>query len=179
MIRIGVFAVLVVACGTLFGGAVQAGESAGQALDDTTMATKVKAGLVDNKQVAAGTINVEVYKGIVQLSGFVGSGAEKSAALSVAKANGARKVLDAMVVMPGKRSAGEVVDDTTLQTEVKAKLVSAEGLGKGISINTWVHRGEVLLAGFVRDSKTKSEAARVAGGVKGVKKVINNIAVEP
>ena len=72
-----------------------------------------------------------------------------------------------------------MLDDTTLKVEVKAKLASAEGLGKAVAINTEVHRGDVLLAGFVREAKTKSEAARIAGGVKGVKKVINNIAVEP
>lgn len=85
-----------------------ASETAGQYIDDTTVGTKTKAALVENKTVSALDINVEVYKGMVQLSGFVDSESEKAAALAAAgKVEGAKQVLDAIVVLPGSRTMGE------------------------------------------------------------------------
>lgn len=50
---------------------VNAAETAGQYIDDATVGTKTKAALVENETVSALDLNVEVYKGVVQLSGFV------------------------------------------------------------------------------------------------------------
>ena len=154
-------------------------ESAGEHIDDATIASKTKTNLIGNKEVSAGSINVEVSKGIVQLSGFVESKSEKDAALATAKGvKGAKNVLDAMVVMPGSRSAGEAVDDTTISTKLKTALTKAEGLGSATDINTHVRKGRVLLAGFVDNAKIKSAAGEVAKGVKGVKEVHNLIAIK-
>jgi hyperosmotically inducible protein len=158
---------------------VNASETAGQYIDDATVATQAKAALVANETVSALDINVEVYKGVVQLSGFVESEAQETAALAAAgKIDGAKKVLDAIVVLPGSRSMGEAVDDTTIQAKLKAGLANVEGVGDAVAINTWVRQGHVLLAGFVDSDKVKSAAGQVASGISGVKKVHNHIAIE-
>jgi osmotically-inducible protein OsmY len=164
--------------GTLvFGSATFAAETAGQAVDDSTIASRVKLALAENKAVDASDINVEVYKGSVQLVGFVDSESEKGAALSTARGtDGAKKVLDAMVVMPGSRTAGEVIDDTGIYTKMKTALA---GVGEMIEVNTSVHKGHVILAGFVRDASIKNKADEAAKGVKGVTRIHNLIAVEP
>ena len=48
-------------------------ESTGEYIDDTWITTKVKAALVDDPVVKAREVNVETFKGVVQLSGFVSS----------------------------------------------------------------------------------------------------------
>ncbi|QYF95023.1 BON domain-containing protein [Massilia sp. PAMC28688] len=45
--------------------------SAGQVIDDTLITGKVKAALVADPELKATEINVDTYKGTVQLSGFV------------------------------------------------------------------------------------------------------------
>lgn len=47
--------------------------TAGEYLDDTVITTKVKAALIGDEHLKAHEINVETYKGTVQLSGFVGN----------------------------------------------------------------------------------------------------------
>jgi len=46
-------------------------ESTGEYLDDTAITTKVKAKLLADSEVSGLAINVETFKGVVQLSGFV------------------------------------------------------------------------------------------------------------
>ena len=45
--------------------------TSGQAVDDTTITTKVKAGLADADLGTAAAINVDTYNGVVLLTGFV------------------------------------------------------------------------------------------------------------
>ena len=47
--------------------------STGDHIDDTWITTKVKAALIDDPLVKAREVNVETFKGVVQLSGFVSS----------------------------------------------------------------------------------------------------------
>lgn len=48
-------------------------ESVGEYIDDTAITTRVKAALAADPELKAREINVETYKGTVQLSGFVAS----------------------------------------------------------------------------------------------------------
>ena len=171
---------IVLAAAVLVGAPALASKTAGQHIDDTTLASSTKAALIDNDEVAARHINIEVHKGMVQLAGFMDSDAEKAAALATAaKVEGVSRVLDALVVLPGHRSMGEAVDDTTIQTKLKTGLVGAEGLGDAVAITTEVRQGHVLLAGFVEQDKEKKHAGDVAAGISGVTKVHNMIAVAP
>ena len=87
-------------------------------------------------------------------------------------------MLDAIVVLPGSRSMGEAVDDTTIQAKLKAGLANVQGMGDAVAINTWVRHGHVLLAGFVDSDSVKAAAGKVASGIEGVKKVHNHIAIK-
>src|SRR3954468_19424932 len=55
-------------------------ESTGEYVDDSAVTTKVKAALVKDKTVSAADVKVETFKGVVQLSGFVNTAAERSQA---------------------------------------------------------------------------------------------------
>lgn len=66
-------------------------EGTGQYIDDTFITAKVKAALIEDPTTKATEINVETFKGIVQLSGFVSSQAAASRALELARGVGGVK----------------------------------------------------------------------------------------
>jgi len=59
-------------------------ESTGEYLDNSVITTKVKAALASNEIVKSFAVSVESVKGVVQLSGFVDSAAQKAEAGRVA-----------------------------------------------------------------------------------------------
>ena len=58
-------------------------ESTGEFVTDTWITTKVKAALVEDPTVKAREVNVETFKGTVQLSGFVSSSVAMAQAVRV------------------------------------------------------------------------------------------------
>jgi osmotically-inducible protein OsmY len=66
-------------------------EGTGEYIDDSIITTKVKAAILKEPSLSSAEINVETFKGIVQLSGFVNSSADITKALSVARAVGGVK----------------------------------------------------------------------------------------
>ncbi len=60
-------------------------ESAGEYIDDSVITAKVKAAVFDDPTLKSAEINVETFKGEVQLSGFVGSQADINRAASLAR----------------------------------------------------------------------------------------------
>jgi osmotically-inducible protein OsmY len=59
--------------------------SAGQYIDDTAITGKVKAAIFNDPALKSAEINVETFKGAVQLSGFVNSQADIQRAVAVAQ----------------------------------------------------------------------------------------------
>jgi osmotically-inducible protein OsmY len=60
-------------------------EGTGQYLDDSVITTKVKAAIFDDPTTKVMEINVETFKGVVQLSGFVSSQAAANRAVELAR----------------------------------------------------------------------------------------------
>lgn len=60
-------------------------ESTGEYVDDSWITSKVKTAFVKDKSLKASEINVETYKGAVQLSGFVADPGDVSHAAEVAR----------------------------------------------------------------------------------------------
>jgi len=60
-------------------------EGTGEYVDDTVITTKVKAAILNEPSLKSAEINVETFKGVVQLSGFVRSSANESTAVEVAR----------------------------------------------------------------------------------------------
>jgi len=57
----------------------------GEYVDDSVITTKIKALLLDEPNLRSGQINVETFKGVVQLSGFVNSSADIDRAIEIAR----------------------------------------------------------------------------------------------
>lgn len=60
-------------------------EGTGEYVDDTVITAKVKAAIFNEPSLKSAEINVETFKGVVQLSGFVRSQANISTAIAVAR----------------------------------------------------------------------------------------------
>jgi len=60
-------------------------ESTGEYIDDSYITTKVKASIVKDKELKSAEINVETFKGVVQLSGFVNSQSDIDRAVKIAR----------------------------------------------------------------------------------------------
>ena len=60
-------------------------ESVGEYVDDTVITTAVKAAIVNEPSLKVSEINVETFKGVVQLSGFVASADSVATASTVAR----------------------------------------------------------------------------------------------
>jgi hypothetical protein len=60
-------------------------EGAGEYIDDTVITTRVKAEILKEDTLKVAEINVETFKGVVQLSGFVNSVADQQTAVKVAR----------------------------------------------------------------------------------------------
>jgi hyperosmotically inducible protein len=90
---------LAVTMGSVVVGCASTSKSAGtgQYIDDSVITAKVKAALIDDPLTKATEINVETFKGSVQLSGFVSSQAAASRAVTLAsRVNGVVSVKNDM-----------------------------------------------------------------------------------
>lgn len=76
-----------------------------------------------------------------------------------------------------RQSTGEYIDDAWITSKVKGAFVKNPELSAA-QINVDTYKGEVQLSGFVSDPGEVGKAAAVAGGIKGVKSVKNDIQVK-
>jgi len=60
-------------------------EGTGEYIDDTVITTKVKAAIFNEPSLKSAEINVETFKGVVQLSGFVSSPANINRAVEITR----------------------------------------------------------------------------------------------
>ena len=60
-------------------------EGTGEYIDDSVITTKVKAAIFNEPSLKSAEINVETFKGVVQLSGFVSSSSDISKAAELAR----------------------------------------------------------------------------------------------
>lgn len=87
-------AILLAACA---GDAQQ--RSSGEYIDDSAITARVKAALVNDPDVSAAEIDVEAYRGAVQLGGFVSSQTDIDKAMQIAReVNGVERVENNMQV---------------------------------------------------------------------------------
>lgn len=78
-------------------------EGTGEYVDDTVITSKVKYAVMSEDTLKSAEINVETYKGVVQLSGFVSTDKEIAKAVEVTKAvKGVKSVRNDIRIKPTK-----------------------------------------------------------------------------
>ena len=75
-----------------------------------------------------------------------------------------------------KRTSGELLDDSAIQMKVKTLLIR-DKLVNGLRMNVEVKRGVVSLHGWAATEAGRQRATEVAGAVKGVKSVDNQLGI--
>lgn len=95
---------------------------------------------------------------------------------AIATALAALTVLPGCAVTRGQSSVGEYIDDATISTKVKTKLIESKAVDAAV-IQVETLNGEVLLSGFAKSATERVTAETLAREVKGVKAVRNQIVV--
>lgn len=74
-------------------------ESTGEYLDDSVLTTKVQTSILGDSKLKLLQINVETFKGVVQLSGFVDSAGAAARAVELARTvKGVKSVNNSLIV---------------------------------------------------------------------------------
>lgn len=74
-------------------------ESTGEYIDDTVLTSRVKSALLNDPNVSGLAVNVETFKGTVQLSGFVKTVSERNRAVQLARGvKGVRQVKNDILI---------------------------------------------------------------------------------
>lgn len=157
-----------------------------QILSDVTITGKVKAALMEDKQVSAHEINVDTVKGVVQLKGNVDSKAEAQRAVALArKVEGVSGVKSFLKVVPNEttasgaeRTAGQTLSDATITGKVKTALMADKHV-PARTINVDTVKGTVQLKGHVETRGQVQRAVALAKKVDGVKAVKSFLHVGP
>lgn len=155
-------------------------KTAGETIDDATLTARVKAALIRDDTTKARQINVETYRSVVQLGGFVDDDQQKMRAGEIARdVKGVKEVRNDLEVRPqvASRTAGELVDDGVVTARVKAALTS-DDLTKARHINVETRQGVVQLSGFVDSTQEKERAAQLAREQSGVQSVRNDLEIK-
>jgi osmotically-inducible protein OsmY len=93
------FLAIVAIAGTIGCASTAKSEGTGEYVDDSVITTKVKTAIFEQPNLKSAEINVETFKGIVQLSGFVSSRESANTAIMLAKnVKGVTSVKDDMRV---------------------------------------------------------------------------------
>ena len=154
-------------------------ESTGETVDDSAITAKVKTELVKDHDTKAREIGVNTYRGVVQLSGFVDTDAERQQAeKDASQVAGVRSVQNDLKVNDQQTTVGSSIDDSAITTKVKAALVG-NPTTKAREIKVTTSHGVVELSGFVDSREVKDTATQVASGVQGVKGVDNELQLKP
>lgn len=81
-------------------------------------------------------------------------------------------------VLAAALAAQGTTSDDTIYDLVRIRLAQDVQVNGG-ALDVKVAGGVVTLAGKIRTDKAKSKAEKIAGKVKGVKKVVNELVVDP
>ncbi len=74
-----------------------------------------------------------------------------------------------------EKTTGQMVDDSLIQAEAKAKIMSDDFVAGGWDINLETRKGVVQLGGFIDDPEKAEKAAARVAEVEGVVKVDNQL----
>lgn len=78
---------------------------------------------------------------------------------------------------PAGRTAGQVIDDATITTKVKAKIFG-DSATEGFAISVDTFEGEVTLTGAVENEEQRKKAWELARSTGGVRRVNNLIKIK-
>jgi len=147
----------------------------GNQVDDITLTARVKAALVESRNVPSLSVDVDTIEGVVTLTGIVANeGVVRNVEAVVRKVSGVRGVNNLLQV--GPTSIGQALDDKVVGIKVKSELIASPDVD-ALHIDVDVNNGVVTLTGVLETAVMRDEAVRLADRLVGVKRVVNNLVV--
>ena len=134
----------------------------------------------------ANDLKVSVHEGKATLTGNVAEDVNKDLAKQIALGvDGIKSVDNKIEVVPNykapaqsaDRSYGEKIDDASITSEVKSKLLWSR-YADGLTANVDTSRGKVKLSGTADSQEAKVAAGKLAANTRGVNSVNNQLVVE-
>jgi len=149
---------------------------------DAWIAMKVRGELLVKANVSATATKVDVKDGVVTLSGTAQNRAQKDLTEVYAKdIDNVKAVQNDMVIQSPSGSdvsAGEVIDDASITSQVKYALLSHRSTS-AISTKVTTDNGVVNISGVADTDAEKSLVTKLAEDTRGVRSVVNDMTVKP
>ncbi|HAY06419.1 MAG TPA: BON domain-containing protein [Hyphomonas sp.] len=148
----------------------------GEAVDDATTSSEIKAKLLNESGARFGEVDVEVANGLVLLSGRVNAPEDRTYAEGIAwSASRTQDVANEIRIEPPGGFFANVSDEI-ITGRVRARLLGSSKV-KSVNINVETYSGVVYLMGIARSAEELRSAAEEASVVGGVKQVVSYIRV--
>lgn len=174
-----------VALGSLgIAGNAMAADTVGQDMTEARQESQIWTTFALNSNLRANDLKVSVDNGKATLTGTVEEGVNKDLAQQIALGvSGVTSVDNQIVVQPDyvaapstERRYGEVIDDATITSAVKSKLVWSR-YTDGLTTDVDTNRGRVKLTGTADSDAAKSLASQLTLNTRGVVAVDNQLTV--
>jgi osmotically-inducible protein OsmY len=144
----------------------------GNAIDDTTITTKINAGLVATSATLFTAVDVNCVNGRVMLTGVVSTPEQREQAGQVARdVRGVREVINEIQIGGGGfiRSA----DDALVSSKLRTKLIGdKEVASRNYDISTV--NGVIYVFGIARNQAELDRVLNYARSISGVQRVVNH-----
>jgi osmotically-inducible protein OsmY len=148
---------------------------------DGWIALKIRSRLLVKGNVSATSTKVAVVDGVVTLTGTADNMAQKDLTAAYAKdIDGVKSVNNEIVVNATAGSAptvGDKMDDASITSQVKFALLSHKSTS-ALKTKVTTNDGVVSISGEASSDAEKSFAGKLAGDVRGVKSVNNQMIVK-
>lgn len=164
-------------------------------LTDAASTLKIKTALIMDERLGAATVNVDTLDGVTTLRGHIPSAALRELAEGIAAQNGAREIVNELVVEDLAREPPPTIipegfqgvstpagappsESLDLEATVRAALAGDRRVNAHL-IEVQVEDGTVFLVGRQDTVDARDAALEVAAQVPGVVAVINDLTVRP
>ncbi len=149
--------------------------SLGSRIDDATIAAKIDARLIAEKDLPSRWISAEVIEGNVLLTGFLPRQDQIDRAIQICRDTRGVKSVRSEIRL-GAPKAKSLIADTTITANVKRKLFEDKEVS-GFTVHVETVDGKVYLQGVVSNALQRQRAATLARSVDGVTSVVNLLRV--
>lgn len=165
-------------------GAAAAGDTAAQDINEARQESQIWTTYALSPHLRANDLKVSVDKGKATLTGTVEESVNKDLARQIALGVGGITAVDNQIVVrpdyvapaSAERRYGEVIDDATITSSVKSKLLWSKHTD-GLSTDVDSDRGRVKLTGTADSDAAKNLATQLARNTRGVVAVDNQLVV--
>jgi osmotically-inducible protein OsmY len=148
---------------------------------DAWIAMKIRGELLVHANVSATATKVDVNNGAVLLTGTVDNPAQKDLTEAyVRDVKGVTSITNSLVVKEpsSDSSVSETIDDASITSQVKYALLS-HGSTSALKTKITTKDGVVMVSGNAESDAEKDLVSKLAGNIRGVKSVDNDMVVQP